>query len=168
MVMPNFRRLGRHLLMTHWKVRQTFPRKTLQAIERAISAGEASHIGQLCFVVEGALSWAGLLKGLTARERAIEVFSQQRLWDTEHNTGVLIYLLLADRSVEIVADRGIHQKVGAREWSAVCRQMEAAFQKGEYEAGVIAGVESVGRHLRRHFPARDGGTNELSDKPVVL
>ncbi|WP_017234472.1 TPM domain-containing protein, partial [Pandoraea sp. B-6] len=92
----------------------------------------------------------------------------QRLWDTEHNNGVLIYLLLADRSVEIVADRGIHQKVGAREWNAVCRQMEAAFRKGEYEAGVIAGVESIGQHLRQYFPARDVGTNELSDKPVVL
>jgi len=75
-----------------------------------LSLTEASHIGQLCFVVEGVLSWAGLLKGLSARDRAIEVFSQQRVWDTEHNNGVLICLLLADRSVEIVADRGIHAR----------------------------------------------------------
>ncbi|VVE27557.1 TPM domain-containing protein [Pandoraea terrigena] len=166
--MTNVRRIWRHLLMPHWKVRQTFPRKALQAIERAIAAGEGNAIGQLCFVVEGALNWAGLLNGLTARERAIEVFAQQRVWDTEHNNGVLIYLLLADRSVEIVADRGIHRKVGEQEWDAVCRQMEAAFRRREYEAGVIAGVESIARHLQQHFPARSIGKNELSDKPVIL
>lgn len=166
--MANIQRLARHLLMTHWRIRRTFPQDALNAIERAIAASESSHIGQLCFAVEGALSWTGLLKGLSARDRAIEVFSQLRVWDTEHNNGVLIYLLLADRSVEIVADRGIHARVGAQEWETVCREIEASFLRGQYQHGVIAGIEAISRHLREHFPARDSGKNELSNKPVVL
>ncbi|WP_434033004.1 TPM domain-containing protein [Cupriavidus sp. a3] len=166
--MANIQRIARHLLMTQWRLRRTFPQAALHAIEQAISTSEASHIGQLCFVVEGALSWAGLRKGLSARDRAIEVFSQQRVWDTEHNNGVLIYLLLADRDVEIVADRGIHVRVGSQEWETVCREMEASLQQGQYQHGVIAGVEAISRHLRQHFPAPGNGKNELSNKPVVL
>lgn len=168
MVMENTKRIVRHLLMTHWQVRRAFPDDVLKAVEQAIAASESSHIGQLCFVVEGALSLSSLFTGLSARERAVEVFSQMRVWDTEHNNGVLIYLLLADRSVEIVADRGIHAKVGAGAWEAVCREMEASFLRGEYQHGVIAGIQSISQHLRQHFPARDSGKNELSNKPVVL
>ena len=90
------------------------------------------------------------------------------MWDTQHNTGVLIYLLLADRAVEIVADRGIHAKVDSQEWSKVCRQMEAAFRQSNFEGGVVSGVQAVTRHLVKHFPAEDHNANELPDKPMVL
>ncbi len=166
--MANIKRIAKHLLMTHWQVRRSFPRETLLAIEQAIAASESTHIGQLRFAVEGALSFAALTKGLTARERAIEVFSQLHVWDTEHNNGVLIYLLLADRCVEIVADRGIHARVPQKEWDAICREMEVAFRRSEYQRGVIAGIQAIGQHLERHFPAREGGENELHDKPVIL
>ena len=166
--MENVKRIVRHLLMTHWQVRRAFPQETLRAIEHAISASESTHIGQLFFAVEGALSATSLFKGLSARERAVEVFSQLRVWDTEHNNGVLIYLLLADRSVEIVADRGIHAKVESREWDAVCREMEAAFRSAEYQRGVIAGIQAISEHLGRHFPSQASGKNELSDRPVIL
>ncbi|AJG24632.1 TPM domain-containing protein [Cupriavidus basilensis] len=166
--MENVKRIVRHLLMTHWQVRQAFPQETLRAIEQAIAESESTHIGQLCFAVEGALSLTSLFKGGLARARAVEVFSQLRVWDTEHNNGVLIYLLLADRSVEIVADRGIHAKVEPGEWDVVCREMEAAFRRAEYQRGVIAGVQAISRHLGRHFPAQASGKNELSDRPMIL
>ncbi|MDE2310943.1 MAG: TPM domain-containing protein, partial [Betaproteobacteria bacterium] len=129
---------------------------------------EAKHNGQIRFAVEAALELAPLLAGQTAQQRALEVFSRLRVWDTEHNNGVLIYLLLADRDVEIVADRGIHVRLGTEIWEAICREMEAAFREGRFEAGVFAGIHAVGEHLSRHFPPRSGKPNEMPDSPVML
>ena len=154
--------------MTHWQVNRDFPRQTLIAIEKSIKASETAHGGEIRFVVEGALDGAPLFKGQSARERAIDVFSQLRIWDTEHNNGVLVYLLLADRAVEIVADRGIHSKVGSREWENICRKMETAFKQANYEGGVVSGIQAVTQHLIKHFPASGASQNELPDKPVVL
>ena len=96
------------------------------------------------------------------RERALDIFSQLRVWDTEHNNGVLIYLLLADRDVEIIADRGIDAHVGAAGWETICRAMEKDFRAGLFEHGVIKGIEDVSRLLARHFPpAPPGRRNEL-------
>jgi hypothetical protein len=162
-------RFLRHIFSGPWRVRQVFPRRSLKAIEAAIRESERTHLGEVRFVVEGALEIAPLLAGLTARERAIEVFSQVRVWDTEYNTGVLIYLLLADRDVEIVADRGIHAKVGKAGWEAVCHTMETRFRHGEFERGVIEGVSTITALLRQHFPAqKTDNPNELSDAPLVL
>ena len=164
----NMKRIAKHLTATHWQVNRAFPRQTLSAIEKAIKASEATHVGEIRFAVEGALHSTPLFKGQSARERAIEVFSQLRVWDTEHNNGVLIYLLLADRNVEIIADRGIHARVELQEWVKICRAMEAAFKQANYEGGVIGGIKAIAQHLAEHFPAQRNGQNELSDKPVVL
>jgi uncharacterized membrane protein len=164
----NLKRIMRHLSNGRAKVRRTFPSRTLDAIEHAIRETEEKHNGQIRFAVEAALELAPLLAGQTAQQRALEVFSRLRVWDTEHNNGVLIYLLLADRDVEIVADRGIHPRLGQETWEAICREMEAAFRKGQFEAGVLAGIRAVGEHLSRHFPPRSGKPNEMPDKPVVL
>ena len=110
------KRIGKHLLAHRWRLRRLFPAAVLANIEQAIKAGEAGHAGQVRFVVEGALDGAPLFRDQSARQRAIDVFSQLRIWDTAHNNGVLIYLLLADRKVEIVADRGIDAKVGSAGW----------------------------------------------------
>ena len=158
----------RHLLTGGLAVRRVFPPRALHAIERAIRETEATHAGQIRFAVEASLDFAALRRNQTARERAIEMFSQLRVWDTEHNNGVLIYLLLADRDVEIIADRGIHVRLGSAAWEAICREMEAAFRLGKFEAGVIQGIHAVGGHLQRHFPVKSVTSNELSDKPVVL
>jgi uncharacterized membrane protein len=155
-------------MATRWRVNRAFPGDTLAAIDRAIKASEAAHRGEIRFAVEGALHIDPLLRGQTARERAIDVFSHLRVWDTERNNGVLIYLLLADRDVEIVADRGIHEKVGGQEWERICRKMEAAFRQADYEGGVIGGIREVTRHLAEHFPPVGDDRNELPDKPVVL
>jgi uncharacterized membrane protein len=160
-------RILKHLLTTDGQVTRAFPRSTLNAIEKAIKSSETAHAGEIRFVVEGALDGMPLFKGQSPKERAIELFAQLRVWDTEHNNGLLIYLLLADRAVEIVADRGIHAKVGAEEWRKVCHQMETAFKQSNYEGGVISGVQAVTQHLAHHFPA-DDRANELSDRPVVL
>ena len=164
----NINRIVKHLLVTDGQVGRTFDRSTLSKIEAAIKASEAEHVGDIRFAVEGGLDGAPLFKGQSARERAIELFSQLRVWDTQKNTGVLIYLLLADRAVEIVADRGIHAKVESQEWNKVCRQMEAAFRKADFEGGVISGVQAVTRHLQQHFPSDSLDRNELPNKPVVL
>ena len=162
------KRIGRHLLQHRWRERRDFPPKVLSAIEAAIKAGEATHSGQVRFVVEGALDGAPLFRNQPARERALDVFSQLRIWDTAHNNGVLIYLLLADRDVEIVADRGIDAKVGGEGWETICRAMEADFRAGHFETGVIKGIEAVSLLLAAHFPPQAGGKNELPDAPVVI
>jgi uncharacterized membrane protein len=164
----DIQRVLRHLAMTRRQVDRAFPRDTLVAIERAIKESEAAHLGQVRFVVEGALDTAPLFSGQSARTRAIDLFSMLRIWDTEHNSGVLIYVLLADRAVEIVADRGIHAKAGERAWVAICHQMEEAFKAGNFKAGAVAGIRAVSRQLADHFPAGAHDANELSDGPLVL
>ena len=162
------RRIGRHLVEHRWRVRRIFPPGVLAVIEQAIKAGEATHSGQLRFVVEGALDGAPLFRDQPARERALDVFSQLRIWDTAHNNGVLIYLLLADRDVEIIADRGIDARVGAAGWETICKAMEADFKADNFAGGVIKGIDAVSRLLATHFPAQGGGKNELPDTPVVM
>ncbi|MFM0412638.1 MULTISPECIES: TPM domain-containing protein [Paraburkholderia] len=164
----DIQRIVRHLLTTHRQVNKAFPRDTLIAIEKAIKACDAEHVGEVCFAVEGALHSAALFNGQSARDRAIEVFSQLRVWDTEYNNGVLIYVLLADRGVEIVADRGVHAKVGTQEWRAICHAMEEAFRQGAYSDGATSGIQAVAQFLKRHFPAHRNATNELPDTPAIL
>lgn len=164
----NLKRVMRHLSIGRASVRRVFPLRAMNEIENAIRSTEARHAGQIRFAVEASLELAPLLAGQTAKLRAVEVFSTLRVWDTEHNNGVLIYLLLADRDVEIVADRGIHVRLGREVWEAICQEMEAAFSAGHFEAGVLSGIHAVGEHLTRHFPARSGKPNEMPDSPVVL
>ena len=162
------KRIGKHLVEHHWRVRRVFPREVLSQIEQAIKAGEATHSGQVRFVVEGALDGRPLFKGQSARARALDIFSHLRIWDTAHNNGVLIYLLLADRDVEIVADRGIDARVGAAGWDKICKAMEVDFRNGNFSGGVIKGIAAVSHELARYFPKQGAGPNELPDTPVVI
>ena len=164
----NLKRIIKHLSFGRAAMHRSFPRATLKNIERTIAEVEQTHAGQIRFAVEHALDIKPLMAGQTARQRAIEVFSQLHVWDTEYNNGVLIYLLLADRDVEIVADRGVHAKLGQAAWEAVCQEMEAAFRQGRFEEGVIAGIRSVGAHLAQHYPQTGAKTNELPDRPVLI
>lgn len=162
------RRILKHLLTTQGRVSRAFPQSALNAIEKAIKVSENAHSGEIRFVVEGALDGLPLFKAQSPKDRAVELFGQLRVWDTEHNSGLLIYLLLADRAVEIVADRGIHAKVGSTEWITVCRKMEEAFKQSKYEDGVLNAVQAITRQLVTHFPANKLNYNELTDQPVVL
>jgi len=162
-------RFFRHLATDDGGVRRAFPDPALARIEALIGEGEKRHRGQVRFSVEASLPLGRVLAGITPRERALEAFSLLRIWDTEENCGVLVYLLLADRDVEIVADRGIHERVGKRTWGAVCRKMETAFRAGRFVEGVEAGLAEINALLAEHYP-RGGaaGANELPDRPVVL
>jgi uncharacterized membrane protein len=161
-------RLMRHLLFTDWQVRRAFGPVCLAAIEREIQAGEQRHGGEIRFAVEGGLSGRRLMKNQSPRERALEVFSQLRVWDTDGNNGVLIYVLLADHAVEIVADRGIHARAGAASWSAICQDMQREFAQSAFEAGALKGIAAVAEVLGRHFPSSGQRTNALPDAPVLL
>ena len=165
----DLKRLARHLFTGDGAVARAFPRTSMRAIEEAIGEEEKRHAGELQFAIEAALPVAALLRGTSARGRAVEWFARLRVWDTEHNSGVLVYLLLADRRIEIVADRGVHAKAGATAWSAICAQMQAELAAGRFEQGIVAGVRAIGELLAAHFPAGRGrNPNELGDRPVVL
>jgi uncharacterized membrane protein len=158
----------RHLIALPGAVARAFPGSSLKEIEQAIRESEKRHGGQIRFAVEAALHPLHLWRGTSARHRAIEVFSELGVWDTEHNNGVLVYLLLADRDVEIVADRGFNTKIAREDWERVCRNMEKALAAGRHADAVVAGIEAVAELVARHYPPRAGGRNELADKPAVL
>jgi uncharacterized membrane protein len=161
-------RLSRHLITTRWSTRRHFPPQVRDAIEQAIGDCEAHHGGEIRFVVETAFDLPELWHGLTPRQRALQLFGQLGVWDTAHNNGVLIYVLMADRVVEIVADRGIASRITQAEWEQVCRQMERHYREGRYREGSVAGIEGVGALLGRHFPGKKHSDNELPNQPELL
>ena len=164
----NFRRLFRHLFSTRSAMRVNFNEAALSEIELAIQEVESRISGEVRFVVEAALDVDDLFVDTTPRARALTVFSHLGVWDTEANNGVLIYVLLADRDVEILADRGIASRVPPQEWETICREIEAHYRAGRFAQGSVAGVRSVGQLLARHFPGDRGDANELPDQPVLL
>ncbi len=165
----NIQRIIRHLWSSPRLVQQTFPAPAMSRIGAAIRNSEGQHRGQIRFAVEGALAWSQLIHNANPSERALDAFTQLRVWDTEENNGVLIYLLLADRHVEIVADRGVHERVGASSWESICRRMEQNFSLGHFETGVLEGIEAVTEVLAKEYPSTGGAaTNELPDEPVII
>ena len=150
-------RLFRHIAATHWRTRMLFPASTLDAIEQAIARVERAHAGEIRFAIESALTPLHILNEVTPRARALEVFAHLRVWDTEHNNGVLIYVQLADRTVEIVADRGFAGRVSPAEWEAVCRLMEEHFRAGRFRERLDRRASTPSAALlARHFPPTPG------------
>jgi uncharacterized membrane protein len=159
----------RHLFLDHLALRRAFPHAALAAIGRAVATQEKRHRGQLRVAIEGGLPLQALAAGRTVRERALEHFARLRVWDTQDNAGVLVYVLLADRRVEIVADRGIHARVGDTAWETICGAVQQEFAAGRFEAGVLSGLASISDLLAQHFPAKPGeNPNELPDAPVIV
>ena len=164
----DLKRIFRHLFTPDWVVHRSFPRPVMLRIEQAISESERTHNGELRFAVEASLPLAPLLEGITPRQRAREVFGQLGVWDTASNSGVLIYLQLVDRDIEILADRGISAKVDQATWDGICHRMETAFREGRFESGTVEGIREITALLARHFPPGAANANELPDRPVVL
>src|ERR1700716_737839 len=164
----NAGRFLRHIFFTRWTTRRHFTPRVLADIEVAIREAESLHAGEIRFVVQTALDLPDLVQDLPPRQRAMQVFGQLGVWDTAQNNGVLIYLLLADHIVEIVADRGIAARIAQSEWDGVCREREAHSREGRFGEGSGAGVRGVGRLLPRHFPGRRGNADELPNQPVLL
>lgn len=161
-------RLLRHLLLPDWWQRRAFSRADLAAIGAAIAAGETAHRGELRFVAEASLAPAALWRQQSPRDRAAELFAQLRVWDTAENSGILIYVQLADRRVEILADRGIAACVAQAEWDATCRGMEECFRRGQWREGALQAVTRATELLAAHFPAGEHNPNELPDQPLML
>jgi uncharacterized membrane protein len=162
-------RLLANLFGGWFQLRRRFPSTLLDDMAAAIAAGERTHLGEVCFAVESRLAPLAVLDGVDARTRARQVFAQLRVWDTEHNSGVLFYVLMAERRIEIVADRGIAARVQPDEWDAISRRMLDCYARGQWREGSLDGIAATHALLARHFPG-DGSTplEELPDRPVLL
>lgn len=161
-------RFFRHLFIPHWWAVRAFSPALQRRIESAIGESERRHTGELRFVVEGPMPLSALRAGQGSRARAVDVFAVHRVWDTEHNSGVLIYVQTVDHKIEIVADRGIHSRVGQDFWEAVCRRLQASFRDGQFEAGALAAIGEITNALAEHFPPGADNPNELPDRPLML
>jgi uncharacterized membrane protein len=163
-----FLRMLKHLCATRAGTRRRFSQEVLEAIEKAVAAAETRTAGEIHFAVETALDIPELWSGKTPRECAHEAFAHLRVWDSELNNGVLIYVLMADRDVEIVADRGAATRISPDEWETACRLMEGHFREGRFREGAVAGVEAVGGLLEREYPSRPADRDELPNQPALL
>ncbi len=157
--------------LRHWfhaPASRAFPPETMQAIRNAIAEGEARHDGEICFAVEARLPPRFMLGGRGARARAENVFGELRVWDTERRTGVLIYILLADHTIEIVADRGVAARVPAQAWDRVTALMVDKFREGDWRGGALAGIHATHVLLAHRLPPVAGKRDELPDQPIIL
>ena len=163
-------RILRHRWLDDRDLRRALPPEALERITQRVTASERGHSGEIRVCVEAGLPLSYLWRGADARERAVALFGKLRVWDTEHNNGVLIYLLLAEHRIEIVADRGIDRRAGAAHWHGLVERMSQAFREGRYEAGLEQAVDAVDELLRSHFPLAAGAANpnELPDAPLRL
>lgn len=167
--MTQIQRLITNLFGSWFQLSQRFPSAVLDDITAAIAAGENTHKGEVCFAIESRLAPLAVLEGMDASARARQVFAQLRVWDTECNSGVLFYVLLAEHRIEIVADRGIAAKVGAAEWDRVCQQMQKAYAVDRWREGTLEGVAAAHKLLLQHFPGNDKAvSDELPNRPVLL
>jgi uncharacterized membrane protein len=164
----SLRRIARHLLIPDWWAHRAFSKATLNHIDAAVHESEKLHRGELCFVIEGDLELPALLRGVSPRERAQEVFAQMRVWDTAENSGVLVYVQLIDHRIEIIADRGISAKVNQPEWDAICAAMQSAFFAGQYQEGALEAIQAITALLEQHFPGDGDNPDELPNRPVRL
>jgi uncharacterized membrane protein len=165
---PSFGRVWRHITTTTSVAKRAFPTATLDAITAAVMAGEQTHRGEVRLVVEKSLPFAAVWAGVTNRQRALAMFAECGVWDTADNSGVLIYVNLAERKVDIVADRGIDRCIDSATWKAVCDTMTAGFAQGNFHDSTLAAIARVNALLRTHFPANGSRPNELPDRPVML
>ncbi|SFQ39013.1 TPM domain-containing protein [Variovorax sp. 770b2] len=163
-------RIWRHRWTDEAAVRRVLPNDAMERLASRVAASERRHSGEIRICVEAGLPMSYLWRHAPPRERAVTLFGKLRVWDTEHNNGVLVYLLLAEHAIEIVADRGIDSRVDDAEWAAMAQRMGAAFREGRFEDGLTQALEEMSALLVAHFPLAEdeADTNELPDEPVVL
>ena len=168
-MLDKLKRLLRHRWLDESDTRKLIPQEMVERLQRRVAASEKRHSGEVRIYVEAGLPVSYLLRNATPRQRAVAMFGKLRVWDTEHNNGVLVYLLLAEHAIEIVADRGIDRQVPAQEWQAMVARMGTAFRGGRFEDGLTQALEEVSALLVQHFPLAEGqaNPNELPDEPVL-
>jgi len=162
------KRAWRHRTSTAAKGRLAFPADTLAQLGAAITAGEQRHRGELRLIVENSMPSEAIWADLNNRQRALALFAEYGVWDTEDNCGVLVYVNLAEHKVDIVVDRGIGRTISPEVWQEVCGTMTRGFARGEFGASTLAAVERINSLLAQQFPATGARTNELPDQPMVL
>ena len=162
-------RLLKHRGFDERDAKRVLEPEALRRLEARVAASELHHRGEIRLCVEAGLPLSYLQRNASARDRAVAMFGKLRVWDTEQNSGVLIYLLLAEHAIEIVADRGLNQHVDAAQWQRILGTMRTAFQAGQFEAGLNQAIEAVDVLLRQHFALARGETNpnELPNAPYV-
>ena len=160
-------RLLKHRLLDDGDAKRMLGDAALERLAARVAESERHHSGEIRICVEAGLPLSYIRRGASARERAVAMFGKLGVWDTEHNNGVLIYLLLAEHAIEIVADRGLNRHADAAEWARIAGTMRAAFQGSQFEAGLGQAIDAVDGLLRRHFPMTAGqaNPNELPDRP---
>jgi len=163
-------RIWRHRWTDRAEIARALPPDLLERLTSRVAASERRHSGEVRICVEAGLPNSYIWRNATARERAVTMFGKLRVWDTEHNNGVLIYLLLVEHAIEVVADRGIARKVSKQEWAAMTQRMGRAFREGRFEDGLTQALAEVSALLVEHFPLAPGeaDSNELPDAPVVI
>lgn len=161
-------RFFKHLFTTKGSARRLFPKEDLDQITQAIEDSEKQHRAEVVFVIEASLDPIEVIQGKTGKHRCIEVFSDHRVWDTEENNGVLIYLLLADHDIEIVADRGVYRVAGESYWTELCGQIETSFRNGKFTEGVIEGIRTLTKLLVEHYPKDGIDPDELKNRPSII
>lgn len=166
--MVKLTRWFKHVFMPPWRWRLSFPADVINAIENAVKQSESQHRGELRFAIENALAPGWVWHGMSARYRATQVFSNLKVWDTEENSGVLIYILLADKEVHIVADRGIHKCVPQSEWDRIALLMKTEFSEGHFKEGAVKGIQAITALLAYYFPPGTTNENELTNRPVII
>jgi uncharacterized membrane protein len=167
-VSARLQRAWRHWRTTAAKGRAAFPAATLSAIGAAITAGEQRHRGEVRLIVEASMPFDAIWAGMTNRQRALALFAEHGVWDTEDNCGVLIYVNLAERKVDIVADRAIGRRIDAPTWQGICTAMTSGYAQGQFHQSTVAAIDSVNALLHTHFPANGPRANELPDHPILM
>lgn len=163
-----FKRLFSHLILARFSTARLFPKELLIDIERNITDSEKSHSAEIRVIIEESLNIWELFHAMTPKEKALKLFSHFGMWDTEKNNGILLYLLLADRDIEIIADRGFNGKVLPDEWSRICNKMEKLFKDGRFKDGLLLGVTEITELCARYFPVTESDRGEISNQPIVL
>ena len=167
--MNRWLRLLKHRWHDEADARRALGAGAAERLRKRVADSELGHSGEIRICVEASLPLSYLWRGATARERALAIFGKLGVWDTEANNGVLIYLLIADRNIEIIADRGLNRRIGAAHWQAITAGMSEAFRAGRFEDGLNAAVDAVSQALCEHFPLAAGerNPNELPDAVVI-
>ena len=168
-MLNKLKRILKHRWLDESDANRAVPVDMVERLMRRVAASEQRHSGEVRICVEAGLPLSYLWRDAPARERAITLFGKLRVWDTELNNGVLIYLLLADRAIEIVADRGLNQRVTEAEWKAMVDALSAAVRAGRYEDGLTQALEETSAVLVKYFPLMlsDANPNELPNRPIV-
>lgn len=163
-----WKRIWSNLFSEWFQLSRWFTASKMRHIRDVIAEGELHHAGELCFAVEARYSFLAVLNGIQTRQRAEQVFSSLGVWNTADNSGVLVYLQIAEHRIEIVADRGIALKVPAAQWTNLCTEFADKMHEMTADQAVLDCLMKINALLIQHFPASADNPKELANEPIIL